>query len=236
MKKIIANLSLVSVLAVSMNSAETTIQNENDSVFNWFQKPTVMKTKEGFHDTVNTITDQFKTKTNSKEGLDDVVSKIAEQLNAKKGDMDGRSIAITSFVELSQLNKTTNFGRILGESFFNELYTRGFNVTDFRVQKELSINANGEFFISRDVKKLNEIVEMDYALVGTYSQIEEGVLINARIVDTINGKVVASSRVVYNDKSCEIFENCTSNVKQEQRVPHKMRLTTDVQKTEQIGH
>ena len=141
--------------------------------------------------------------------INDTVDKIAQQLlDTMKKNKNLGAVAITSFVDLHKLNKTTHFGRIMGESFFNALNKRGVNVMDFRGQKALSINADGEFFLSRDVKKLNSPIENSYVLVGTYSKIEEGVIINTRIIDNVNGRVIASSRVVYHSNDCSLFENC----------------------------
>mgnify|MGYP003589106247 CR=1 FL=1 len=220
MKKMVLGLSIVAALAVSVSANDVVA---NDGVLSWLKKSTYSSETVKSVDTIN-----------------DVVTKIADQLGSKKSAMGDSNIAITSFVDLNHLNKTTNFGRILGESFFNELHKRDFNVMDFRMQKELSVNANGEFFISRDIAKLNPEAESSYVLVGTYSQIEEGVLINARIISIATGKVVASSRVVYNDKSCEIFENCPAPitekivevekivyVKPEPTPVKKIKITTD---------
>lgn len=147
--------------------------------------------------------------TSTTSTLEDTVNEIAIQLlDTMKIKPNLEAIALTSFVDLHQLNKTTYFGRVMAESFFNELHSRGFTVADFRGQKNLIVNADGEFFISRDVKKLSAKVTTKYVLVGTYAKVEEGVIINARIVDNQSGVVVASSRVVHHSLSCEIFENC----------------------------
>lgn len=163
----------------------------------------------------------------------DTVDKIAQQLLAtmKKQKRMG-AVAITSFVDLHQLNKTTHFGRVMAESFFNELNKRGVEVMDFRGQKSLSINADGEFFLSRNVKKLNSPIENSYVLVGTYSKIQEGVLINSRIIDNKNGKVIASSRVVFHSNDCRIFELCPKPVVEPVIPVRTINITTDGCSTE----
>lgn len=159
--------------------------------------------------------------------IKDTVDKIAQQLVNTLKVKDIGSVAITSFADLHQLNKTTHFGRILSESLFNELYKRGVNVMDFRGQISLTINANGEFFLSRNVKKLHSPVQNKYVLVGTYTKIEEGILINSRIIDNKNGKVVATSRVIFHSNDCKIFENC-KKPKPEPVVPIRtIDITTD---------
>ena len=165
--------------------------------------------------------------------IEDTVDKIAKQLLATMKHKEVGAVAITSFVDLHQLNKTTYFGRVMGESFFNALNKRGVNVMDFRGQKALSINANGEFFLSRNINKLNSPIENAYVLVGTYSKIQEGVIINSRIIDNVNGRVIASSRVVFHSNDCRLFESCPAP-KPEPIIPVRtIQITTDGCSTEQ---
>jgi len=160
--------------------------------------------------------------------LEDTVSQVADQMfNTMTIKPNVEAIAITSFVDLKQLNKTTHFGRVMGESFFNELHSRGLKVADFRGQKNLIVNAEGEYFLSRDVKKLNSTVTTKYVLVGTYSRIEEGIIINARIIDNLSGVVVASSRVVHHSSNCAIFENC-----KKEKVKYKQEKNFAIQTTQ----
>jgi TolB-like protein len=138
------------------------------------------------------------------------MNNIADQLLEKNRVKVGESIAITSFVNLHKLNKTTYFGRKLSESMFNELYKRGFEVTDIRGSKNIRINANGEFLITRDIKLLRgKKVQNTYVLVGTYSKFGKGILVNARIIDNITGYVVATARTIIQTNACDIYENCT---------------------------
>jgi TolB-like protein len=155
------------------------------------------------------LNENTKYKINGHPELNDVITELADKLflyNKLSGDNE--EIAITSFVDLHQLDKTTHFGRTVSEAFFDELFTRGFNVSDFRGQESLSINKSGEYFLTRDIKLLNKDVTSAYILVGTYSMFEGKVLINARIIDNMSGKVLASARSNYLSNSCKILENC----------------------------
>lgn len=144
-------------------------------------------------------------------------------------------IGITAFVDLHQLNKTTKFGRLLGESFYNELFVRGFNVLDFRGQNAINVNATGEFFITRDIEKLSKEVKNSYVLVGTYAPFGQNIIINARIIDNNDGKVVSSARAIYKTSNiCAITENCVNVQPTTQTAtpikmvkPKTIKLTTD---------
>ncbi len=146
------------------------------------------------------------------DSLNDIIISIANQLlNSNTVKNKQTSIILTSFVDLNSLNETTAFGRILSESMFNELHIRKFKVTDFRGQDAVSVNANGEFHITRDVDKLKDSVEaIEYILVGTYVPFEdESLLINGRIIDSISGEVISSARLVYKPKDCKLYSICT---------------------------
>lgn len=169
------------------------------------------------------------------ETLNETIMELADKLllSSKLDDNNFNDLSITSFVDLHKLNKTTHFGRTLGESMFDELFVRGFNVNDFRGQNNLTINANGEYFISRDVNLLKQNTRSGYILVGTYSMFESKVLVNARIIDNQSGKIVASARSYYASSDCTIMENC--------KKPRSIKIVSDKHKKDkyfsnQIGN
>jgi len=129
-------------------------------------------------------------------------------------------IAITSFVDLDKFNKTTHFGRTISESFFDELFVRGFNVTDFRGQGGISVKPSGEFFITRKIDNLKHEIPNTYILVGTYTRIENSILINVRIMDNYTGKIVSTASSIYKADYCKLNDN----ICQEKYLPNKIKL------------
>jgi len=154
--------------------------------------------------------------------LDDTIISIANQLaqyNKIKSNDTG-TITVTSFVDLDNLNKTSQFGRVIAESLFTELFIRGFNVTEFRGKNAISINGEGEFYITRDIEKLQSEVPNTYVVVGTYSKIDDYVVINVRMIDNKTGKIVSSARTLYANDNCAIFGICNNAYR-------KIRLVKD---------
>ncbi|MBD3840446.1 MAG: hypothetical protein IE909_00930 [Campylobacterales bacterium] len=143
------------------------------------------------------------------QDLNGAIVAVADQLFTTNMSQT-TDVILTSFVDLNQLNKTTTFGRLLGESMYNELHIRKFNVTDFRGQDAISVNADGEFHITRDVTKLKDHIEaVEYVVVGTYVKFESNsVLINARILDSESGKVISTARIIYKPHDCSLFDIC----------------------------
>ena len=164
-----------------------------------------------------------------KQSLNETIIDIADQLKRsnKLKLKDTGTIAITTFVDLNKFDKTTHFGRILGESMFNELFVRGFNVSDFRGQGAISINNKGEFYITRDISKLASEVNNTYILVGTYSKIENKTLLNVRIMDNTTGKIVASARAIHKHDYCSIKDEIC--IEKPKVVKRKIKIITDEQ-------
>jgi len=156
--------------------------------------------------------------------IDDRIKILADNLlsSSRLTPKEFENIAVTSFVDLHHLNKTTSFGRFLSEGLFNELFVRGFNLVDFRAQESLSINATGEFFITRDIKKINKSVNNKYILVGTYSYMHGKVLLNARIIDNKSGKIVATAKTHYMTRDCKLIGDCPKP-----KAPRTITITTD---------
>ncbi|MEA3289080.1 MAG: FlgO family outer membrane protein [Campylobacterota bacterium] len=141
--------------------------------------------------------------------INETIIRLSDQLLSTSRISSGEKIAITSFVDLHQLNKTTHFGRKLSESFFKELHVRGFSLVDARGTETIRINADGEFFITRDIKLLNKkVIENSYVLVGTYTRFGDGVMVNARIMDNISGDIVSVARTIIHVSDCDLYENC----------------------------
>ena len=110
---------------------------------------------------------------------------------------------------------------------FNELHIRKFNVTDFRGQDAISVNADGEFHITRDVDKLKDhISATEYIVVGTYVKFENSsVLINSRIIDSETGAIISTARVIYTPKDCRLFNLC--NIKNSKPADFGIDIVTD---------
>mgnify|MGYP003585273651 CR=1 FL=1 len=145
--------------------------------------------------------------------LDELIPAMANNLfKTKNIDLNTTKVAITSFVDLSHLNKTTTFGRVLAESMISELHTRGFKIVDFRGQDSLVVNADGEFHLTRDIEKLRKQLNNSTVLVATYSKFDHGAIaINARIINFDTGDVLATSRLIYFMRGCEMFDMCSGN-------------------------
>lgn len=143
--------------------------------------------------------------------LESTIASLATQMMQNKKMNTQKPVLITSFVKLDEFKKTTEFGRVVSESLINELSNRGFNIIEYRGQMAVSINDEGEYFISRKPHELKNKIPNTYVVVGTYSRQLGKIMLNARVIDNITGKIISSARSTYahgimND--CILFKDC----------------------------
>jgi TolB-like protein len=109
-------------------------------------------------------------------------------------DTKTKPTIVTNIVSLTDLESSSELGRLVAEHLRHELQIRLWTVSDIRLQNRVTINAEGEFSLSRDVKKLRENIASANVLTGTYTNTEEGVLINIRILDVSTGQILSSAQ------------------------------------------
>lgn len=130
---------------------------------------------------------------NSRKQLTDYAAQLAFKL---AGDLklSGVKIGVSSFVEFdSSLSQTNALGNQFAETLATLLPDYGVQVIEFKLTKHLAIGPEGDFALSRDIKKLQRHVGMDYLLVGTLITTRRGVQINSRIVSVSQQQVIAAA-------------------------------------------
>ena len=193
-----------SILAASLLIITGCVYTGNDAVSQ--ENDRVQTTKQ--HLEVAADNQKYVTTQNTLEAT--IASLAAQMMQNKKMDTN-KPVLITSFVRLDEFKKTTEFGRVISESLINELSNRGFNIIEFRGQMAVSINEEGEYFISRKPYEIKGSIPNTYVVVGTYSRQAGRIMLNARVIDNITGKIITSARSTYahgvaND--CMMFGDC----------------------------
>ena len=147
----------------------------------------------------------------TQETLESTIASLAAQMVENKKMDTNKPVLITSFVRLDEFKQTSEFGRIVSESLINELSNRGFEITEFRGQMAVSVNDEGEYFISRKPHEIKNQALSTYIVVGTYSRQNGRVILNARVIDNITGKIISSARSTYHHglvNDCMMFGDC----------------------------
>ncbi|WP_233267427.1 FlgO family outer membrane protein [Paraglaciecola sp. L3A3] len=104
-------------------------------------------------------------------------------------------VAVTSFVMLnSDYNQANILGIQIAESLIHEVHKFGIPVIDFKTTGYIRVTEKGDFAFSKDYEELSEEMPARYIVGGTMLKINDGYLINARIVGIKSQAVVASAQ------------------------------------------
>ncbi len=193
-----------SILASSILFVVSGCTSTKDSVSKEYDK--VQTTKQHLE-----VAAQMQKDVTTQETLEATIASLAAQMVENKKMDTNKPVLITSFVRLDEFKQTSEFGRVVSESLINELSNRGFEITEFRGQMAVSINDEGEYFISRKPNELKNKTPNTYVVVGTYSRQMGKIMLNARVIDNVTGKIITSARATYVHnikKDCIIFKDC----------------------------
>ena len=127
--------------------------------------------------------------------LDEYTEQMAKDLQDDlRNKPISSSVVVTSFVHLdSSLQNTDSLGIQLAESFINQLQQIGVPVNDHKLMGTININDRGDFAYSRNKRQLHNDPNIGYVLAGTMLKNDNGMMINARIVNFKTNIVVASA-------------------------------------------
>lgn len=129
----------------------------------------------------------------SKKQLSDYAQQIAFKL-INFDAMKGARVGVASFVEFDEsLRATTPLGNQFAEALATLLPQYGVDIIEYKLTKNLSIGADGDLALSRQVSDLQDEIGMDYILTGTLVTTRRGVQINSKVVSVSDHRVVASA-------------------------------------------
>ena len=130
------------------------------------------------------------------------ISELATQITQNKNfiNIEAATIAITSFVCLDNFETSYKVGNILSENLIHEMQVRGYSIIDFKTMENIKVGAKGDFLFTRDLTKLRKTLNIDYALTGTYSQYQNGIVVNARIIDLKTHIILSSAQIFLSQK------------------------------------
>jgi TolB-like protein len=103
-------------------------------------------------------------------------------------------LLVTTPVMLSEFNDTNELGLQLQQGMIAAFHAHEFNLVDMNVSESLRSTLQGEFILSRDWQQLPADLPVSHVLVSTMSFTSEGLVLNARVVDVSNNRVVAAAQ------------------------------------------
>lgn len=143
--------------------------------------------------------------------LEGTINSLATQMMRNQKMLTNKPVLITSFVRLDSFKTTSEFGRVVSESLINEMSSRGFNIIEYRGQLAVSVNGEGEYFITRKPHELKSKIPNTYIVVGTYSRQFKKIILNTRVIDNITGRIISSARSTFEhgrNDDCLMFNDC----------------------------
>lgn len=137
---------------------------------------------------------QVKPEADGVDPVSEAVAQMAVQLNAglQQNRVKRFPVAVIPFVDLHE-NKTAGpFGERLGESFIFQLQQHGYNLVDYRA---VSLTTSTKQPLSKqNLSALRVRYKIYFILTGTYAQHPDGLVLNARVLDTTTRQVLASGQ------------------------------------------
>jgi len=124
----------------------------------------------------------------------DSVEMVADELSKEMNGYENYKIVFTSLVDLNDFKESSNFGRLFSESLMTQMSQRGYSVIEYRGNEIVSKTNKGEFKLNR--AKIQPIADENIlVLVGTYSKMDDSVIVNVRVVEKSNSTLVSAASV-----------------------------------------
>jgi TolB-like protein len=124
------------------------------------------------------------------------VRNLVHELMALQLSLDSDSqVGVTDFSYVdSPLDEGSVFSNHLSEAMIYDLHKFGVPVLDYKVTDYIRVTETGDFVLSRDYQELSEEVAIRYVVTGTLTTHQQGVLVNARLVQIDNKRVISAAR------------------------------------------
>ncbi|KKO44058.1 hypothetical protein WG68_17740 [Arsukibacterium ikkense] len=128
--------------------------------------------------------------------VNDYVRNLVHELMALQHSLDSDSqLGVTDFSYVDTgLDQGTVFSNYLSEAMIYDLHKFGVPVLDYKVTDYIRVTDSGDFVLSRNFQELSETVAIRYVVTGTLTTHQQGVLVNARLVQIDNKRVISAAR------------------------------------------
>ena len=127
------------------------------------------------------------------------VEQMARQLFDTTNAFDvSRPIIIGTFLPAGSLQTGDNhallpYGIQMQESFATFATQAGLNIVEFKALANVKVSNDADIMMSREVKALDKTVKADYMLTGTYSQQQNSLIVNVRLIRVFDKTIIAAA-------------------------------------------
>jgi TolB-like protein len=120
-----------------------------------------------------------------------LVNELVVHNDALRAD---QPLLVTTPVMLNGFDKTNDLGLQLQQGMIAAFHAHEFNLVDMNVAESLRSTQQGEFILSRDWQQLPSDLPVSHVVVSSMSFTPEGLVVNARVVDVSNNRVVSAAQ------------------------------------------
>ena len=103
-------------------------------------------------------------------------------------------ILVMTPVMLRDLKQTNGLGLQLQQGMISALHAHQFSLVDINVAEMVKVTSKGELLLSRNWEELPSDLPVEFALVSTMDFTLTGVVVNARIVNVTNNRVISAAQ------------------------------------------
>ncbi|MDX2369457.1 MAG: FlgO family outer membrane protein [Colwellia sp.] len=145
------------------------------------------------------VTPKQEVSSSSKNLIHQHVTRLANTLfSSAKNIKLNQSVAVGTFLPVSLINEKSkleqnHIGLQIQESFITLGSQAGLNIIEYKTMSSIMIQQGSDVMLSRNTQNLHEKINAQYFLTGTYSEQENSLVVNARLIELSNQNVVAAA-------------------------------------------
>jgi TolB-like protein len=105
-------------------------------------------------------------------------------------------MSFTLATELGQetaAQQSSGLSQQIQESLMTQMTQLGYSIVEHRMSDTITISDQHEDMLTRDISKLRTRQNIDYVILGTITRQEHANMINARLVNVLNGQVISAA-------------------------------------------
>lgn len=131
---------------------------------------------------------------NGMDPISEALAQMAVQMNA--GLLQNRvkrmPVAVVPFTNLHNERRVGRFGERLEQGMIYQMQQHGYNMVDYRAAG--LVTSTKQPLSKQNLSELRVRYKIYFLVTGTYAQHSDGIVINARVIDTTTRQVLASGQ------------------------------------------
>jgi TolB-like protein len=152
--------------------------------------------------------------------LHNYTSNLANQLyQGEAGRLRNSNIAVMSFTMATDLGQkiaaqqSSGLSQQIQESLITQMTQLGYSIVEHRMSDSITVSEHHEDMLTRNLSNLRARQNIDYVILGTITRQEHANMINARLVNVLNGQVISAAftevpiNVMWTDEKIQMRNN-----------------------------